>query len=86
MLQSIFISLVAPLEECAPSLHKDLFTRTQMKARGNGYKLHHEYFYLDIRKKVFYTENNHSLKQPPQGHARVPIMGGFQDEIGQGAS
>jgi len=30
-------------------------------------------------KEIFYSENNHSLEQPPQGHGVDPITGGFQD-------
>jgi len=37
------------------------------------------------KKDIFYRGNSHSLEQPPQGHGRVPITGGFQDAIGQGA-
>ena len=52
---------------------------------GNGYKLHWERFYLEIRKNYFYSENNQSLEQPPQGHGRDLIAGGFQDAMAQGA-
>lgn len=34
---------------------------------------------------MFYSENNHSLEQPPQGHGRISITGGFPAVIGQGA-
>ncbi|KAK4831866.1 hypothetical protein QYF61_019694 [Mycteria americana] len=34
---------------------------------------------------MFYSENNHSPEQPPRGCGKVPITGGFQDTIGQGA-
>jgi len=37
------------------------------------------------KKGIFYSENNHSMEQLPQGCGRVPIAGGFQDAIGQGA-
>lgn len=80
---SHFISLVALLEDHTPSFHEDHFTRTQMKMRGNGYKLHCE-FNLVIKKEFFYSENNHSLKQCLQGHVRFPILGAIQDAIGQG--
>ncbi|KAK4810867.1 hypothetical protein QYF61_008839 [Mycteria americana] len=53
------------------------------KTRGNGCKLHRERFHIDIRKTFFYSENNHSLEQLPQGYGKVPIAGGFQDTIGQ---
>lgn len=36
-------------------------------------------------KEIFYSESNHSLEQSHQGCGRVPITGGFQDVIGQGA-
>lgn len=63
-----------------------LFTRHHMeKTRSNRYKLHWEKFYLDIRKKSFYSKNNCSLELPPQGRGRVPIAGGFQDATGQRA-
>lgn len=36
-------------------------------------------------KHIFYSENNHSLEQPPQGCGIVPITGSFQDFFGQAA-
>jgi len=53
------------------------------KTRGNRYKLHQEMFHLDIRKKFFYSEYNHSLEQPPMEHGRVVIAGGFPDATGE---
>ncbi|KAK4833026.1 LOW QUALITY PROTEIN: hypothetical protein QYF61_027408 [Mycteria americana] len=38
------------------------------------------------KKYIFYSENNQSLEQPLQGCGGVPVTGGFQDVIGQGAS
>jgi len=35
------------------------------------------------KKDIFYSENNQSLEQSPQGCDRVPITGGFQDAAGQ---
>ncbi|KAK4833065.1 hypothetical protein QYF61_027727 [Mycteria americana] len=62
-----------------------LFTRSHMeKIRVNRYKSQQERFHLDTR-KFFQSESNHSLEQPPQGHSKVPIAGGFQDAVGQGA-
>ncbi|KAK4830082.1 hypothetical protein QYF61_008420 [Mycteria americana] len=58
------------------SLHKE-------KTRGNRYKWHGERFHLDIR-DFFYSENNQSLKQSPQGCGGVPIVTGFQDAVGEG--
>jgi len=46
--------------------HKD-------KTVGNRYKLHQKRFHLNAGKKLFYSENNQSLEQPPQGHGRVVI-------------
>ena len=37
------------------------------------------------KRENFYSENNQSLEQPPQGHGTVPIARGFQDATGQGA-
>jgi len=37
------------------------------------------------KKKIFYGENNSPLEQPPQGHGKVLIAGGFQDVTEQGA-
>ncbi|KAK4829087.1 LOW QUALITY PROTEIN: hypothetical protein QYF61_002038 [Mycteria americana] len=34
-------------------------------------------------KEIFYSENNQSLKQPPQGCGGVSITGGFKDVLGQ---
>lgn len=38
----------------------------------------------NIRKRFYFSEINHSLQQI-QRHGGVPIGGGFQDGIGQGA-
>jgi len=62
-----------------------LFTRShKAKTKGNGYKLHQERLHLDIRNKFFTVRINKHLEEPPQGRGRVPIIGGFQDAIGQG--
>ena len=47
-----------------------------------GHWLH--YLSSRYKKFFFYTENNYSLEQPPQGRDRVHFTGGFQDAIGQG--
>jgi len=57
---------------------------------GNGRTLHFAVVMLGgkaetCKKEIFYSENNQSLKQPPQGGGRVPNTGGFQDVLGQGA-
>lgn len=36
------------------------------------------------KKYNFYSKNNPSLEQPPQGHGKVPIAGSFQVTMGQG--
>lgn len=55
------------------------------KTKGNRYKLHWERFHLDIRQTFFYNKNNKLLEQPPQGHGRMSITGGFQYVIQQDA-
>ncbi|GAB0186318.1 hypothetical protein GRJ2_001097100 [Grus japonensis] len=60
-----------------------LFTSSHMeKTWGNGYKLYQEGFHHKTGN--FYNDNS-SMEQPPQGFGRVPIVGGFQDAVGQGA-
>ena len=78
------------LKRCYKEDGGSLFTRSHMeKTRGNGYKLHQERGFTSIQDRYclgfLYSENNHPLEQPPQGCGRVPIAGGFQDAIGQGA-
>lgn len=51
--------------------------------RGNKYKLHGQRLNLDISNKLFCSENSQSLEQFPWGCGRVPVAGGFQDEMGQ---
>lgn len=57
------------------SLHKE-------RTRGNRCKWYRERFHLD-RRDFFFSENNQSLKQPPQGCGKVSITRGFQDVVGQ---
>ena len=68
------------------------------KTRGNGYKLHQETGFISLQGRLvfllfwglglffFFTARTiirwNSL---PRDVARVPIAGGFQDAIGQGA-
>jgi len=42
-------------------------------------------FILIQERTYFYSESNQSLEQPPQGRGGVPITGGLQDAMGQGA-
>lgn len=52
--------------------------------RGNRYSLNGRGF-ISTYETMFYIENNQSLEQLPQGRGGVPIAGGLQDAIRQGA-
>jgi len=41
--------------------------------------------FISIKERNFYSENNRSLDQTPQGHGGVPFAGAFQHVGGQGA-
>lgn len=57
------------------------------RSRGNAYKLHQETFHLGINFLFFfYSENNQSLAQHPQGRGGVSITRGFQDATRWGAT
>lgn len=62
------------------SLHKE----PQEEVKGQPIQFAPREVSSQCKKEMFYGENNHSLEQPPQGHRRVHITGGFQDATGQG--
>lgn len=50
----------------------------------NSWQRFDQSFHLNIRKKFFYSEINHSLEHPPQEHGGVPITkGGFFLQLGR---